>query len=252
MEFRGHAGDADDHAGATPVERLERVAGDVGKCDTVERPVDTARVERSARALVAERLERDDRVDDVVARAVEEIRGAELLRERLLVGRDVDGDDAASPFHLERLDHVETHAADTEHRRRLAELHVGAVEDRAHAGDHPTPHQRRRCERYVVGDRHHLHVAHHGAVGEHGRGGEVAHALALEREDLARVPEGLPARCGTPVVALLAEAARGQRCDDHVVAGLHVGDGLPHLGHDARTLVAAHRGNRPGIEAGHE
>ena len=184
LELGVAAGGADDDHVAAPVEHLEGVEGDLGPGHHVVDPVDATGAERAVELALLERDEGADLVDDVVGAAVEEVGGAELPGQRLLLRVDVDGDDAARPLHPQGLEGVEAHAAAAVHDGGLADLDVGAVHHRAGAGHHAAADEAGRGERHVLRDGDGLDGLDHRALGEHRRAGEVPALLAVEGERL--------------------------------------------------------------------
>src|SRR5581483_6870645 len=218
----------------------------LGTADALERVVDAALAEGADDVVDLGREHLAHLGDDVDAGPGEdEVGGAEVARRRLLLGEGVDGDDAAGALRPRTLDHVEPDAADAEHRARVPEPEVGAVPDRADAGEHPAADQAGDAAGDLVGDLHALDAEHDRVLGEERGGGEVPRGVAADGERLARVGDALAAPGRVPGDAPLARTAVRHRVHDDVVAGLHVPHGLPHRVDDAGPLVAHDRGRRP-------
>src|SRR6185436_11838677 len=109
--------------------------------------------------------------------AEQEVGGAEVARERLLLGERVEGDDAARTLGPRGLDDVEADAADTDDGAGVAETELGAVPHRADAGEHTAADQARDREVDVVGHLHALVRLDEAVLGEERRPREVPRRL---------------------------------------------------------------------------
>ena len=184
---------------------------------------------------------------------VDEVGHAEALAPRLLVVVDVDADDHVGAGELQALDDVEADAAEPEHDRLGAGLHLGGVEDGADAGGHAAADVADLVERRVLADLGDRDLRQHGVVGE-GRGAHVVEQLlAAEREARGAVRHhalALGGADGGAQVGLAREAGRAlpafRRVErDDVVALPHAGHARADVDDDARALVAQDRREQP-------
>ena len=131
----------------------------------------------------------------------------------------------AGPGDPRALHDVETDAAATDHRDRVARPHARPVEHRADAGQHRAAEQRGPIERHLLGDGDqgvavHEHLLGQPAQRAHGVEGPVAPA---QRCVLRRAAD-LAAALAQPRLPRRARAARPaelRRAGHHVVAGPH-------------------------------
>ncbi|MEZ5178713.1 MAG: hypothetical protein R2746_10660 [Acidimicrobiales bacterium] len=173
----------------------------------------------------------------------DEVSGAELARRRLLRRVGVDGDDRPAARQRQALEHVEADAADADDQGRLADARLGPVEHGAGAGEHGAADERGRRQRHLGIDDHRLGLVDDRVLGEHAGVGELERLLAAHGERARQLAGRVAAVGGLAAVARVALAAVAQGGEHHVVAHLHLGDGVAHLLHHAGALVAEdHRG----------
>src|SRR6267142_2404151 len=231
LDLRVRRQDADDRGGAADREALDRLAHERGVPDRLEGVVDPGAAREGA-----------DRLDRIVLRAVDDVRGAHTLGHLELAVEDVDADDLAGAADPGTLDDRQPYAAAAEDRDGLAGLEPGGPERRAHAGEHAAPDEGRPVERQVGIDLHDRVLVEQHVLGVARDADELADRSALLRQarraGFGPRDEAGDAEVGMPAQALLATAAEAGETGHHVIPGAHgrhVGsDGL----HHARALMA--------------
>src|SRR2546425_8656577 len=118
----------------------------------------------------------------VVARRVDDLAGADLLRPLELLRQHVHGDDLRRAHEPCRLDGVEAHATAAEHGDARARRDLGAVPHRAGAGEDTAAHEADDVERRVPANRD-------DALLEHHRARRVARHLEEVMERLTTLPK---------------------------------------------------------------
>src|SRR5262249_34377746 len=225
---------------AAAFHREESLRDDRGRADHLEGVVDA---EAAGQLL-------DGRGHLRSTRGVDEVGGAELLRQLELRLREVDADDARRPAQRGALDDVQADAAAAEDRNRLAGLHLGGVDHRPDAGHHPTADQAGAIEGDVVRDldgrcRPHDRPLREGADARHAGdlGPVLLEDVLLAGHHPLLAPLAQVDRAGDAVVAAAARLDPGEH---HVVAWLEGRDVLADLLDDPGTLVPEHdrRGER--------
>src|SRR5581483_6705306 len=181
-------------------------------------------------------------------RGVDRRCGAELLRHLQLGLVHVDGDDLARALDAGALDHVEADAAAPDDGDGVALLDVGRVHGRTRAGEHAAPDEGGDLHVDVVGDLHRTDGGDDAHLGERARRGHLEQRRPLRREPGGAVEQAAGGEGGAGVLAQVALVAVAEEAvaalrhprDDHVVAGLEVGDAFADLLDHAGALVAQH------------
>ena len=127
------AGDADDDALApAAVTAFQRRAHEIDIADAFEGVIGAA-------DLIGAAFGQVDEMGDKIAAdllRIDEMRHAEALAPRLLVGIEINSDDHVGADEAKSLDDVEPDAAETEDDTLRARLDLGGIDHGAHAGGH--------------------------------------------------------------------------------------------------------------------
>src|SRR5262245_15126046 len=236
---RGRRRHADDHRGAPGTNGVDDLQRRRLAADGVEGVVHAAAVRDLAHLL-----------EHLLAPGVDGVGRAELLRERQLVVQQVGRQDRAGADQPRALDDVEPDTAAAHDQHRGTGLHTRGVSDGADAGGHRAADERGLRPRHVLADRHqHLRGAH-DVLGEGPEARHLANVLAVAAQPVRAVEHG-PAWRGVALAqdratarAVRAAPALGAEREDHVLAGLDVGDTGRDLLDDAGGFVATYHRKR--------
>ena len=176
-DFLSGPGDADD--GALPpalVAAFQRLAHNINIADTLEAVIDPAAAQVG------------DRFDDVPGIAgVDEIGHAELSRDRLAPGIDIDADNLPGTDHARSLDHIQADPAEAEHGHRRTFLDPGGIDHRADPGGDPAADVADLVERRVLADFGERDFRQHGKIGERRTAHVMVDHLAVQRKTAGSV-----------------------------------------------------------------
>src|SRR3546814_8845630 len=125
----------------------------------------------------------DNVIDHIVdIFGVDEMRHAELARQRLALGVEVDPDDFVGAHHLGALDDVKADAAQAENHDIGAGLDLGGENNRPHPGGYDAPYVANLVERGNVTDFRHGDFGYDDVIGKRGCTQVVMNRLATHIE----------------------------------------------------------------------